>query len=124
MEFTKLLLSPNHDIYLFRGASNEEMGIFGLFLTDEVVNDVSYYKEWFFDDKKKCIDGNIISLDKEDNYILLENMYSNEEIPTILKMTRQQFLKVLDDWEEIIKLKPKEVIIKHENDEFVIETKN
>jgi hypothetical protein len=40
-------------------------------------------------------------------------------------MSRDQFIKLLDDWQEkVCKLKPKEVIIKHENDEFVIETKN
>ena len=40
-------------------------------------------------------------------------------------MTHDQFIKLLDDWEEkVYKLNPKEVTITYENDEFTIETKN
>src|SRR5258707_100677 len=68
--------------------------------------------------------GNITELEKEDNFILLSDLYSEEETPTELKMTRNQFIKLLDDWEIICKSKPKEVIIKCENDQFIVETNN
>jgi hypothetical protein len=38
-------------------------------------------------------------------------------------MSRQQFAQLFDDWQEkVCKYRPKEVIIKHENDQFTIET--
>ena len=40
-------------------------------------------------------------------------------------MTLSQYVQLLDEWEnKICKEMPKEVIIKHENDQFIIETKN
>jgi hypothetical protein len=45
--------------------------------------------------------------------------------PPGLKMSRFQFVKLLDEWQEkVCRHQPKEVIIKHENGEFFIETKN
>jgi hypothetical protein len=39
-------------------------------------------------------------------------------------MSGQQLIQLLDDWQEkVCKLKPKEVLIKFENGEFSIETK-
>lgn len=100
-----------------------EMYILGMFLAREVSGDPSFFREWFFDPEYTCIDGNTIELDKESGYVLLRDTYSQEKVRTILKLSNQQFLKLLDDWEEkVIKLKPKEVIIKHENNEFIIET--
>jgi hypothetical protein len=39
-------------------------------------------------------------------------------------MTKQQFVQLLDDWQEkVCKPMPTEVIIKYENNQFIIETK-
>ena len=99
--------------------------VLGMFLAREVSGDVAFFRKWFFDPKYTCIDGNTIELDKEKGYIFLRDTYSQEKVRTILKIPNQRFLKLLDDWEEkVVKLKPQEVIIKFENDEFIIETKN
>lgn len=38
-------------------------------------------------------------------------------------MTRQQFAQLFDEWQEkVCQHKPKEVVIKHVNDQFFIET--
>src|SRR5579871_5036446 len=91
-------------------ADSIKMYILGMFLAREVSSDISFFRQWLFDPEYTCIDGNTIELDKESGYILLRDTYSQEKIPTTLKMSNQQFLKLLDDWEEkVIKLKPKEV---------------
>ncbi len=44
-------------------------------------------------------------------------------MPTEVQMTIKQFVQLLDDWEnKVCKLRPKEVIIKYEDGEFIIET--
>ena len=126
MEFVKLLLSKNYKGYSYMDASDIKMSILGLFLTDDVGCSSSPFKEWAFNDNwGDACSGNITSLEKEDNYILFSDLYSEEEIPTVLKMTREQYVQVITDWEDkVCKLMPKEVIIKYENDEFIIETKD
>lgn len=132
MNFTKLILDVNYGNYSFRGASNAEMGILGLFLTDDVgCSEHSYswpsYQDWTLDDSLgECVSGNITVLEKEGDYVYLTDQCPDpeEKKPAILKISRTQFVKLLDDWrEKVCETKPKEVIIKHENDQFVIETK-
>jgi len=125
MQFIKLIISLQGS-YIYRDASSIEMTILGHFLMTEIGHSPSPFKEWAFNDSwgDSC-SGNITGLEKEDNYILLTDLYSDEEVPVALRMTREQYVQVITDWEEkVCKLKPKEVLIKYENDEFVIETKN
>jgi len=69
--------------------------------------------------------SNATTLEKQNGYILLRDQYPEEETPINLKMSRDQFIKLLDDWEEkVCELKPKEVTIIYDKGEFVIETKN
>ena len=50
---------------------------------------------------------------------------SEEEIPTRLQISKEQFETLLDDWQEkVCKRKPREVIIKHVDDRFFIEAYN
>lgn len=126
MEFVKLLLSQNYKGYSYIDASDTKMSILGFFLTDDVGCSSSPFREWAFNDNwGDACSGNITGLEKEDNYILLTDLYSEEEIPTTLKVTRAQYTQIITDWEEkVCKLMPKEVIIKYENDQFIIETKD
>jgi len=126
MEFVKLILS-SHGTYLYKDASNIEMTILGCFLTDDVGYYPSSFKEWGLTNKWKNdeTNGNCTFLKKEGNCILLSDLYPEETVPTVLKLTREQYRQILTDWEEkVLKLSPKEVVIKYENDEFIIETKD
>lgn len=125
MEFIKLIISPSRH-YRYEDASNEEMTILGHFLATDVGYHPSSFKEWGFNDNwGDATNGNLTALEKDDNYILLSDLYSEQENPVELRMTREQYVQVITDWEEkVCKLMPKEVLIKYENDEFVIETKD
>ena len=123
MEFVKIITSNSED-YSYKDASNIEMNILSNFLTDDVGSFPCSFREWLYDEKSEYACCNITIMEKDNSYILLSDLYSEEENPTILKMTREQFLQVLTDWEEkVLKLRPKEVIIKYENDKFIFETK-
>ena len=125
MVFVKLLLSQSYEGYSYIGASDIKMGNLGIFLTDDVGSRPSVFKEYAFNDRQQFMSSNATTLEKQNGYILLRDQYPEEEIPTNLKMSHEQFIKLLDDWEEkVCKLKPKEVIIRHENGQFIIETKD
>jgi hypothetical protein len=125
MNFVKLLLDENYGNYSYTHASNTEMGILGLFLTDDASYHPESFKQFALNTWEESTSSNATALEKDNGYILLRDLYPEEKIPTILKMSQDQFIKVLTDWEEkVLKTKPKEIIITYENDKFVFETKN
>jgi hypothetical protein len=134
MEFIKCIevFYNNRKYYKCENSSSLGMSILGWFLIEDVARDFSRhnkwptFKDWALDDSLgDCLSSNLTRLEKEGNDIFLTDIYSDEEIPTEFKISRQQFAKLFDDWQEkVCKTNPKEVIIKYENDEFVIETKN
>jgi hypothetical protein len=125
MDSVKFFLDNNYGGYSSKNASNIEMCNLGYFLASDVRSRPSVFKEYAFNDRQQYMSSNATTLEKKDGYILLSDQYPAEGYEAQLKMTRDQFIKLLDDWEEkVIKLEPKEVTITYDNDEFVIETKN
>ena len=129
MDFVKLSLDVNYGNYDYYEASNEEMGILGLFLTDDVGCTRSgspTLAEWAFQNRWGTgFSGNATRVEKENNFVFLSGVFPEEENPTKLKMTRQQFVDIIDEWfDTVCKYRHKEVTIKHESDRFFIETKD
>lgn len=131
MEFVRFFLDRKYGDYASENASNIEMTILGHLLASDIgcslrSNKYPTFKDWALDDSLgDCLSSNLTRLEKEENYIFLTDIYSDEEIPTEFKISRQQFAKLFDDWQEkVCKKSPKEVLIKYGNDEFVIETKD
>jgi hypothetical protein len=123
MEFIKLVISSS-ERYSYANASNIKMNILGDFLISDVSRPSSFIN-WALDTKSDHACANLTNLEKETDYILMSDLYSEENNPIELKLTLEQFIQILIDWEEkVLKLKPKEVLIKYENAKFVIETKN
>ena len=121
MEFVKLAFFGKS--FSYDTCSSIEMCNLGIFLTDDVGNRSFSFKKWLFNELSDSASNNATILEKKDGFILIRDMYSEEEEPTQLRLTYAQFLQILDDWEEkVIKLKPREVIIKHENGRFIFET--
>jgi hypothetical protein len=126
MEFAKLELTREWNSYTCTKVSNIKMGIVGILLSNDIRCDTLLYKQTLADDRSCGRGGNFISMDKEDGYVLLTDIYSEEEEKTEFKISQQQFVQLLDDWQEMVckPYKPQEVIIKYENDQFIIETKD
>jgi hypothetical protein len=127
MDIVKFLLDENYGDYSYHDDSNIEMCILAGFLTSDIGSHPSSFIEWGLTDKWKNeeTNGNCTFLRKEGNNILLSDLYSEEESPIELKLTKEQYKQILTDWQEkVLNLRPKEVIIKHENGQFIIETNN
>lgn len=127
MSFIKLCLNQNYGTYSHKDSSEDGMCILSFFLTDDVGSHITSFMEWGLTNKWENDEttGNCTSLKKEDHYILLSDLYSEEETPTILKLTKEQYKQILTDWQQkVLKLRPKEVTITYENNEFIIETKD
>ena len=125
MDNVKFFLDINYGDYSYTDASSIEMCILGRFLTSDVRSRPSAFKQYLLNDQQQYTSANATTLEKQNGYILLSDQYPEEGYEAQLKMTHDQLIKLLDDWEKkVIKLEPKEVIIKHENDQFIIETKD
>lgn len=128
MSFIKIKLDPSYGDYSYQNGSGIKMDILGIFLSSDVSCKLyqSYpsWQEWALNDKLGMgTSGNITILEKEGDYIFLSDMCSQEEDPTELKMSRRQFVQLLDEWQEkVCKKLPKEVTITYENDKYIIET--
>jgi hypothetical protein len=122
MDFVRLIYEK--DSYSCKEGSNLKMDILGFFLSSDVGCGWSSFKEFAFNEWEINTSSNITFLRKENGRVLLSDLYSEESEPTELEMTVEQFIQLLDDWEiKVCKTKPKEVLIKYENGEFIIETK-
>jgi len=130
MNYVKLIFDGQ--FYNYDDGHSIEMVILGRFLSSDVRFRRTIYKEWALADKEDpngkfthCCGGNITFLEEKNDHIYLTDKYSEEEPPTALKMSRKQFVQILNNWwEKVCETKPKEVIIKHGNDQFIIETTN
>lgn len=117
----------DRESYNCKNSSSIEMDILGHFFSSDVrLEKESYptFKDWALNDSLGMgVSGNITVLEKEGDYVYLRDAYSLEKVPTEVKMTRQQFAQLFDDWQEkVCKYKPKEVTITYVNRQFNIET--
>ena len=129
MEFLKLLLNSGHrGSYSYEDASSIGMCVLANFFSSDVYEDSNGYKEWALDERFDSANSNATCLEKVPDGIYLfdgTEGISEQSRANGIKVSLPQFLQLMDDWnEKVWKRKPKEVIIKHENDRFIIETHN
>jgi hypothetical protein len=120
--FLTIVFEDGH--YRFKGASNDRIGNLGFFLSSDVRCFRSSFKEWILDTRYDYTAGNISKLEKDGDYILISDQYSEEDDDNPpLKIHRAELIKILDAWEQFCKTRPKEIIITQEGEVFNIEGK-
>jgi hypothetical protein len=125
MNFVKLILSP-HGSYSYEDASNVEMMWLGLFFTSDAGctrGGSPTYAEWALQDRwGDGFSGNAVRVEKEDGFIFLSGVFPEEENAPRLKMSRQQFVDIIDEWfDKVCKYKPNTVLIKQDGGQFFVE---
>jgi hypothetical protein len=138
MNSVTLTLSPYYDSYSSQKSSSLEMYALGLFLSSAIGDskkECLFFKEWALADKADphgkfgygCgTNATSVEEDENGNIHIVDDTGSDDDdeyyIPGRMIVTRQQFIRLLDDWQEkVCELKPKEVIITYDNDQFSIE---
>jgi hypothetical protein len=137
MKFVTLALSP-YGSYSYQESSSTEMDVLGFFLATDVgcrKQQWPSFKDWALADKddptsgfNDTIGGNATFLEEDGNgdIHIVDDTGSNDDeyyIPGRIKLTRQQLVQLFDNWQEkVCKHKPKKVMIKYDNDQFIIET--
>ncbi len=135
MDFIKIEYSDVFKRHIRDNCSSAQMCILASFLTTEVwCFGKKQFKDWAVADKEAPnakfgygLGCNATYLEQaDDGFIYIYDGIGGDpgdpEIPP-LKISCEQFVMLLDEWQKkVLDLNPKSVIIKHENDEFIIET--
>ena len=119
MDSVKIFLNER-GCYWYEDESNIKMLILAIFFIGDVRRKGSFFGEWCatYSDGDVC-SGNATRLELEGDYIIMTDLYP--EVPAEVRMTRQQFLKLFDEWQEkVCKNRPRELFIIHDNDEYFI----
>ncbi len=122
MKNNYLILAFKDDCYGYKDADIAEMAILGCFLISDVYCFGSKPKEWvLFDTQYTKYGANITFLEKKDGYIIVSDQYSEEpDGGPYFPIEQREFVKFLDEWENICKQnpKPQEVVITYDGKRF------
>jgi hypothetical protein len=130
MEFTKFQHQPEGR-YRCIFFSNDKMGNLGFFFATDVGCPAECWNDWILNDELGDeVGGNATFLEKEDNYIYIDDLYDadgnlnrSSNISDRLKISRTNLLQLLHDWKEkVCKKEPQEATITYENDFFTLTT--
>lgn len=122
MDLVRLVYS--YGSYDYKEATSRAMELIGIFLSSNVGCSGSSFMEFGLNAHEQYTSGNTIYLEKNNNNIVLSDLYDQDENPIKVSMSIQQYVQLLDDWEkQVCKRKPQEVIVKQANNQFFIETR-
>jgi hypothetical protein len=125
MKYARLMFTSAWNTYTCTEVSDADILILGNMLADDVRDNAFSYKQTLADDTLRGQSGNFVSMIKENDFVILNDLYTEEAVPTEFKIPQQVFIQLLDDWQEkVCKYKAKKVIIKYVDGQFFIETQN
>lgn len=98
------------------------MDILGLFLANDAGSSSESFKEWALNPLSTSTNSNITTLEKEDDEIILGDLYSEQDDGgPFLKISHDEFIKILNEWAVICKEKPAEILLIREGNKFRFE---
>lgn len=106
MQNSVLLKQTASNGYLSVYSTGGNLFIIGNFLTDDVrYTNINVFKGWLEEDRR-CTGGNITSLSKTyEGTILMSDIYIEDE-DYYIELTKEQYIKLLEDWKYIINQSP------------------
>lgn len=63
------------------------------------------------DPESRGVTGNATDITIKENQVFIQPLYGEDPLQYRIEIDRQTLLKVIDDWEEIVKKKPDEIIM-------------
>lgn len=115
-----IVFRPVDGIYFGDSLLNDDSWILSSFLTDDVGSRGLTFKNFIQDYNRKRTSSNFSRLIKEGDDILigcqLDNPYEN-----CIRMSQKEFISILDQWDNLIKQRPEEIIVYEEGDTYRLE---
>lgn len=124
-KFAKLILDEKR--YRYEHADTIEIEQLAFFLaTDATYFGSAFFKKWALErDDATTSGGNISFLYQEQGFVFIGDLYSEQEDEgPFFKISIENFVEILNQWDELYKTKPKEILIIQEDDVVRLEGKN
>lgn len=105
--------------------SEESYGNFWI-LTGFLTDDVNWYslplfKEFINNPHEIQTGGNYSIMEKEGDDILIGCVFDDMLFDPCIKMPQKELLSILHQWEELVKLRPAEIIIHKRGESYILE---
>lgn len=98
-------------------SAGNDLWILECFLHDIIMQFFKSYLDWATDSNLESLETNSTLLEKKANNVIIKFLYSSEpgEEP-VFKISIDQFIKLLQEWEKLIKTKTKKITITQNDD--------
>jgi len=115
-------------VYYDRGKLNEVLGKLALFLSTEVTcfGSASWIRFLNTTEEDDETSGNLMDVEKKGNNVYISDLYydgpENERKYFIISIS--ELIKLMNQWEKLMKEKPEEIILSEHNGKFELVGKN
>jgi hypothetical protein len=107
-----------------KNSNDASIYILGAFLTSDVGDDISGWKELALYDISAMGGGNFSDMYVVDGKIRIQEQFEERGKSPFIELTKEEFLHVLDEWEKAYQKDTKEILITREdNSSFSFEVK-
>lgn len=106
-----------NNIYSLMETKYIEENILGLFLSSDVGSDALNWIKWINETKQPFTSSNASWLEIEDNLIYIGDLCMEEkEDEPCFSISKEKFIKMLEDWDAITKQKPNQIFLTIDDD--------
>lgn len=117
MQKLRLIFSDAFKNYELIERIEQSIGFLSIYLHDMLCSDIPAYIQWALDPNDLAIETNCSWLEKKDSYILIGSRYNEPEAKLqYFKILSTEFVKLLTEWEKLVKAKTKRIIIIQNDD--------
>ena len=111
--------------YEYKGSNDAALETLNYFL-DDCYGAINSFKKWINDPAIERFGGNVTSLEKEGDKIIitLEFVDNEKKYENAFKTTIEELIRIMDHWEELNKQMPEEIIITQYDNTVILERKN
>lgn len=107
--------------YLDSELLGENTWILSSFLTDEVGPFGAEIKDFINNPKKESRGSNYCFAEKEGADMLIACLFDEDPYENCIRMSQKEFVSIIDQWDNLIKQRPEEIIVYKEGDTYRLE---
>jgi len=124
MEFLNFSYNSSLDLYSCKKSSSHKIGILGLLLSTDIgCRTDRFFTEWLDDPDAWGAGSNATTVDgMKDGTVEIRDVLDDDEGPAFV-MQKEQYRKMVVEWQELCKQRPREIIITWDGKEVTVEGK-
>lgn len=119
MNFVRLVFDG--DNYRCKEATSMELCMLGFFLANDVGFNASRFRAWIIEGALYERRGAITSIQKKFSAIMITDPYAGRDTTPYLKLSYEQFMRILDEWEKMCSEKSQQIFITKEDEAITFE---